>query len=240
MRDLALAGGDASSQAAGVMCGRATLSTSPAELRELLGLEEMPELMPRYNIAPSQPMAVLREPHRLELLRWGLAPRPGTRHAGINVRVETVAKAPAYRASFRSRRCLVVVDGFFEWRRQGKVGQPFVLRRPDGKPFAMAGIWDRTVTVDGEVIDACAVITRPATGTAAEVHDRMPLILAPDQYDAWLDTRLHDASSLLRPAAIDLVARPVSPAVNSPANDDARCVEPVEDTLRLGETGSLF
>jgi putative SOS response-associated peptidase YedK len=222
------------------MCGRATLSTSPADLRELFGLEEMPELVPRYNVAPSQPIAVLREPHRLELLRWGLATQPGTRHAGINVRVETVARAPAYRASFRSRRCLVVVDGFFEWRRRGSTSKPFVLRRPDGKPFALAGIWDRTITADGEIVDACAVLTRKAEGVVAELHDRMPLILAPDQYDAWLDRRLEDASPLLRLASVDLVAHAVSPAVNNPANDDARCVEPVEDTLAVGETGSLF
>ena len=222
------------------MCGRATLSTSPADLRDLFGLEEMPALVPRYNVAPSQPIAVLREPHRLELVRWGLPPRPGTHGAGINVRIETVARAPAYRASFRSRRCLVVVDGFFEWQREGKTSRPFLLRREDGKPFALAGIWDRTVTADGEVLDACAVITRAAEGAVAKLHGRMPLILSPDQYDSWLDSRLHDASLLLRPADLDLVARAVSPLVNSPANDDPRCIEPVEDGLALGQTRSLF
>jgi putative SOS response-associated peptidase YedK len=222
------------------MCGRATLTTSPAELKALLGLDELPELVPRYNVAPSQPIAVVREPRRLELLRWGLAPRHGTTHAGINVRIETVARAPAYRASFRARRCLVVVDGFFEWRRNGKSSRPFLFRRPDGKPFVLAGIWDRSVTSDGEVVDGCAVITRSAEGKAAEVHDRMPLLLAPDQYEPWLDRRIEDAALLLRPGDVELVAHAVSPAVNNPANDDARCVEPVDDALAVGETRWLF
>jgi putative SOS response-associated peptidase YedK len=222
------------------MCGRATLTTSTADLRNLFGLEAIPDLVPRYNVAPSQPIAVLREPRRLELLRWGLAPPPGAHHAGINVRVETVARAPAYRASFRARRCLVVVDGFFEWRRHGKTSKPFLLRRPDGKPFALAGIWDRSITADGEVVDACAVLTRPAVGPAATLHDRMPLILAPERYDAWLDAGTRDASALLVPADVELALRPVSNAVNSPANDDPRCIEEVDGTLAPGETGQLF
>ncbi|MGH7436082.1 MAG: SOS response-associated peptidase [Polyangiaceae bacterium] len=227
------------------MCGRTTLSTSPADLRAAFGLEEMPELGPRYNVAPSQPIAVLREPRRLELLRWGLASKPGAHSAGINVRIETVARAPAYRSSFQTRRCLIVVDGFFEWRRQGKASQPFLLRRPDGKPFALAGIWDRSVTADGEVVEACAVITRAAEGPVAEIHDRMPLILVPEQYDAWLDRRSHDASRLLVPGAMELVAGRVSTVVNSPANDDPRCIAPPEEDASRqedtpGQTGWSF
>lgn len=228
------------------MCGRATLSTSSAELRDVFGLEEMPELVPRYNMAPSQPLAVLREPRKLELLRWGLAPPPGTSRPGINVRVETVARAPAYRASFRSRRCLVVVDGFFEWRRQGKTGTPFLLRRSDGRPFALAGIWNRTITADGEVLDACAIVTRVAVGAVAELHDRMPLIVPPDHYDVWLDGRAHDTPALVEAADVPLVAHAVGRAVNDPRNDDPRCIEPaplplpLEEGLAVGETGSLF
>jgi putative SOS response-associated peptidase YedK len=211
------------------MCGRTVLSTPPDDLREIFGLEEMPELTPRYNVAPSQPIAVVREPRRLELLRWGLASKPGTHHAGINVRIETVARAPAYRASFQSRRCLIVVDGFFEWHRQGKTSHPFLLRRPDGKPFALAGIWDRSITADGEVVDACAVITRPAEGPVAEIHDRMPLILVPEQYEAWLDRQQRDAARLLVPGSMDLAAGRVSLFVNNPANDDRRCIAPPEE-----------
>jgi putative SOS response-associated peptidase YedK len=146
------------------MCGRATLSTSPEDLREAFGLSDLPELPPRFNIAPTQPIAVIREPHRLELLRWGLILPGGHRQGarGINVRVESVARAPAYRESFRKRRCLVIVDGFFEWERRDKGKQPFVVRREDGKPFGLAGIWERSTTTDGEVIDTCAVITGDA------------------------------------------------------------------------------
>src|ERR1700722_6772791 len=117
------------------MCGRAALSTSPEELREFFGLDATPELPRRFNIAPTQPIAVIRKPNHLELLRWGLL---SVKHGGINVRVETVARAPAYRNSFRHRRCLVIVDGFFEWRRREKEKQPFFVRRNDGKPFALA------------------------------------------------------------------------------------------------------
>jgi putative SOS response-associated peptidase YedK len=221
------------------MCGRATLTTSPEDLRSALGLDDVPDLLPRYNIAPSQTIAVVREPRRLELLRWGLSSHHGA-HAGINVRVETVARAPAYRDSLRNRRCLVVVDGFYEWRRLGKTKTPFLLRRPDGEPFALAGIWDRAVTGDGEIVEGCAVITTPARGVVRELHDRMPLVLPPDRFAPWLDGGLKDVSPLLEPAPVDFVARAVSTAVNSPANDDPRCVEPVAHAPGLGETGWLF
>jgi putative SOS response-associated peptidase YedK len=223
-----------------VMCGRATLSTSPEELKELFELEQAPELIPRYNIAPSQSVAVIREPHRLELLRWGLLPARAKRHGGINVRIETVARVPDYRSSFRSRRCLVIVDGFYEWQREGKLKKPFLVQRPDKRPFALAGIWDRSTTVDGEVIDSCAVITRDAEGDIAKLHDRMPLILAPEDYAPWLDSRTENAVKLLRPAGMALVLYAVNPIVNSPANDDARCIEPVDPTSVVGETRSLF
>lgn len=199
----------------------------------------MPEVIPRFNIAPSQSIAVIRQPHRLELLRWGLL-SAHAKHGGINVRVESVARAPAYRFSFQSRRCLVIVDGFFEWKREGKVKRPFLVRRPDKKPFALAGIWDRSTTSDGEVIDSCAIITRGAAGATAELHDRMPLILAPDQYAHWLDSHTKKGAELLTAADVELVVHPVGPRVNSPANDDARCIEPVEAALGLGETGTLF
>ncbi len=211
------------------MCGRTVLATPPDDLREIFGLEEIPDLTPRYNVAPSQPIAVVREPRRLELLRWGLATKPGTHHAGINVRIETVARAPAYRTSFQTRRCLIVVDGFFEWRRQGKTSLPFLLRRPDGKPFALAGIWDRSITADGEVVDSCAVITKPAEGPVAEIHDRMPLILVPEQYEAWLDRQQHDAARLLAPRSMELAAARVGLVVNNPANDDPRCIAPPDE-----------
>ncbi len=219
------------------MCGRATLTSSPKDLRELFDLHEMPQLVPRFSIAPTQPLAVIRQPHRLELLRWGL---PSAAHGGINVRGESVARAPAYRDAVRSRRCLVIVDGFYEWKRNGKTTQPFLIQRPDRKPFALAGIWDRSVSSEGEVIESCAVITRDAVGPVAELHDRMPLILAPTSYSSWLDVNFKDAAQLLVPQATELVLRAVSPLVNNPANDDARCLEPRGEGLLVGENRTLF
>ena len=223
------------------MCGRATLSTPVAELREIFDLDEAPDLTPRYNVAPTQPIAIVRDPHRLELLRWGLllpnAKNQGAR--GINVRVESVARAPAYRSSFRHRRCLVVVDGFYEWKRTGQAKQPYVVRREDRKPFAMAGIWNRSTTEDGELIDSCAVITAEAKGVVAGLHDRMPIIVPPTGYARWLDVHVQDVTDLLGPRADGLIAYAVSMLVNSPQNEDPRCVEPVEPDVSAGTQGML-
>ncbi len=216
------------------MCGRATLSVSEEDLRELFALEQIPLLNPRYNIAPSQDLPVIREPHKLELLHWGLQNVGPAR--GVNVRGETVARAPRYRDAFRSRRCLVVVDGFFEWQRRGdKSKQPFLVHREDRKPFALAGIWERTP--DGE--DTCAVITGQAQGVVAELHDRMPIIVPREAYERWLDPDERKPLDLLAPNAAELVSHPVSKAVNSPKNDDPRCIEPVEEDTR-GENLELF
>jgi putative SOS response-associated peptidase YedK len=199
------------------MCGRATLSSPPELLKELFKLEHIPLLNARYNMAPSQDLPIIREPHKLELLSWGLQ---NVGHArGLNVRAETVARAPQYRDSFSSRRCLVVVDGFFEWKRTtGKKKQPYLIHRADGRPFALAGIWEA---------EACAVITGVAQGVVAELHNRMPIIIAPDAYDRWLDLQVRPLD-LLKPDAGDLVARPVSDIVNSALVDDPRCVQPVD------------
>jgi putative SOS response-associated peptidase YedK len=210
------------------MCGRATLKTPLSELRRLLGLQgELPEIGPRFNIAPSQPLPIVRTPHRLELLRWGLPTRV---RPMINVRAETVARAPQYRDSFRLRRCLVIVDGFYEWQRVGKHKRPFYVLRDDAQPFALAGIWDG---------DGCAVITAPARGVLATLHDRMPVLLAPDAYDRWLDVEAKQLSELLTPNADGLRAYAVSTLVNNPANDDPGCIEPADDNA-LGENLELF
>lgn len=208
------------------MCGRASLTADPEELRELFGLTDAPSLPPRYNMAPSQPLPVIREPGRLELVFWGL-PTQG-RGLGVNVRVETVARAPAYRDSFWHRRCLVIVDGFYEWKSNGKTKQPFRVCRPDGKPFALAGIWQHVTTSDGEVVDKCAIITGKANGVVAALHDRMPLIVPRQGYARWLasDARTPELMALVETDTSDMKSYPVSPIVNSAANDDPRCVEP--------------
>jgi putative SOS response-associated peptidase YedK len=209
------------------MCGRTTLVTPAADLRQGFGLDEVAELPQRYNIAPTQPIAVIRQPRRLELLRWGLVlPDAPARGPGINVRVETVARAPAYRDAFRQRRCLVIVDGFYEWQRRGKIRQPFAIRRADGGPFALAGIWNAYVHGDGEVVDCCAIITGPATGVITPLHDRMPLIVPPAARARWLaaGTRASELFDLMTADATALETYPVSALVNSPRNDVPMCI----------------
>lgn len=208
------------------MCGRATLSTTADVLREVFDLEHVPLLSPRFNIAPTQNLPVIREPHKLELVHWGLSDvGPSLR---VNVRGESVARAPMYRDSFRSRRCLVIVDGFYEWKHSGKRKQPFLVRREDGKPFALAGIWK--TAPEGE--DTCAVITGDAQGVVAALHNRMPIVVRPENYDRWLDPE-QSAAELLVPDASELASHPVSDRVNSPRQDDPGLIEAVPETGNL-------
>ena len=182
------------------MCGRATLTVSTDELREVFALDELPaDMAPRFNIAPSQPLPVIRTPGRLELLPWGTKER-----RVINVRLERASTKPG-------SRCLVVVDGFYEWRDADK--QPFYFHRIDGKPFALGGV----------VLGAGAAIVTsdPFTGIV-ELHDRMPLILAKKDWSAWLEGEKPDAT------LAGFESYPVSKLVNSPKNDDGRCVEPID------------
>lgn len=218
------------------MCGRTALTTSPADLREAFGLAEMPVLAPHYNVPPSQPVAVVRvlrgqEGRHMELLQWGLVPfwahDPKIGHKQSLARVETVLTAPAFREAIRRRRCLVVVDGFYEWKRKGKkASQPFLLRRPDGAPFALAGVWEKWVSKDGEVLESCAIITQPARPPVDAIHDRMPLVLERDAWDRWLDHEITDPSHMLAPRSPELVASAVSRHVNDPKHDDPACFEP--------------
>jgi putative SOS response-associated peptidase YedK len=207
------------------MCGRYKLSTPGDELWEHFDIHGEPlELPPHFNIAPTQPIAVIRVPHQLEFLRWGLT-LPNPRAGGINVRVESLA-APMYRDSIRNRRCLILADGFYEWKLEGKTKQPFLVRRKDGAPFAFAGLWQDSFLPNGEVVPAAAILTTTPRGVAAEVHDRMPVILPAAAQASWLDptARYRD---LLEPDAAQLELFPVSSLVNSPANDGPACAEAV-------------
>jgi putative SOS response-associated peptidase YedK len=221
------------------MCGRATLSLPPDELREAFGLDDVPEMPPRFNIAPSQPMPIIRVPRRLELLRWGLpvAKKGGSR--GINVRIETAPRAPMYRDAFRHRRCVAIVDGFYEWEHPQGTGaaskkRPFFVHRADGKPFALAAIWQPEEMPDGTHVDSCAIITADAKGVVAPLHDRMPVVVPTSELAHWLDESVRDPFAFFTPSAEDLVAYAVGPLVNSPKNDDARCIEPApEENVKL-------
>jgi putative SOS response-associated peptidase YedK len=214
------------------MCGRYKLSAKSGSVYEFFDLHgESLKLVlePHWNIAPTQPIAIIRTPHQLEFVRWGIK-LPNPRAGGFNVRVESLG-APFYRDSIRGRRCLIIADGFYEWRVEGEgktaTKQPFLIQRSDGKPFAFAGMWDK-VQVKGEFVDAATILTTTPRGVAAEVHDRMPVILPPESHTKWLDpsSRYLD---LLEPDAETLKLVPVSTAVNSVKNDGPECAEPLRD-----------
>ncbi len=221
------------------MCGRFTLRTPANIIRDVFGLQPLPGLLPRYNIAPSQPVAVVRVAageHHLQMIRWGLIPwwakdvTIGNRM--INARAETVATKPAFREPFEQRRCLIPADGFYEWQRLGNGRkQPFHLELTSGDPFAFAGVWDRwRDRSSGDTTESCALITTEANSTVAPIHDRMPVMLRPPEFSAWLDPAANPEPlrELLRPiAAEQLRATAVSALVNRPENDDPFCLDPV-------------
>jgi putative SOS response-associated peptidase YedK len=219
------------------MCGRYTLTTPGDVLAPALGLESAPTLVPRYNIAPSQQVPIVRASAggRRELVdaRWGLVPHWAKEAAIgnrlINARAETLAEKPAFRDSFRRRRCLIPADGFYEWQTLGKSKQPWLLRLAGGAPFAFAGLWSRwREPASGEELDTCAIVTTTPNELAATVHDRMPVILPPDVFAAWLDPASPGPAALLVPfPAASMTAYPVSRRVNDPTHDGPDCVQPV-------------
>ncbi len=221
------------------MCGRFTLKTSRAKITEMFRLQRLGEFDPRYNIAPSQPVLAVRTDadggqREGVMLKWGLIPswakEPGIGNSLANARAETVAEKPAFRSAFKKRRCLVVTDGFYEWGKVdgGKIPYYFQLR--DGNPFAFAGLWERWEKGE-EPVESCTLITTEANGVVGQIHDRMPVILMPDDYARWLDPAEQQADrlkELLRPLADDLmVSHAVSKLVNNPRNERPDCVQPV-------------
>lgn len=222
------------------MCGRYTLSSKGDEVALLFDLQEIPQLPLRYNIAPTQETAVVRverpgEPRRLDLLRWGLIPywakEAGIGNRMINARSESVAEKPAYRWSFRRKRCLIPTNGFYEWKKEGKAKQPYMIRRKDAKPFAFAGLWDRWQDPERGPLDTFTILTTDANELIRPLHDRMPVILAPTDFDLWLDPAVEDRERL-EPLLVPFDSQqmetyPVSRTVNNPVNDVAECVEPL-------------
>jgi putative SOS response-associated peptidase YedK len=222
------------------MCGRYRLSRRKQPVEEYF--DTVPgddEWSPRYNIAPTQPVPVVRqnpkEPIReLSLMQWGLipswAPNPSAAAKMINARSETAAARPAFRDALKFRRCLVPADGFYEWARTGKTRQPYCFEVNGGELFAFAGLWDRWKNPSGNAVETCSILTTTPNAVTSAVHDRMPVILDPDRYDLWLDPEMRDAASeLLRPSDATLMrCYAVSARINSVANDDEECSAPVE------------
>ncbi len=225
------------------MCGRYRLSRRKQLVEEYFDSvsEEQEDWNPRYNIAPTQPVAVIRqnprEPVReLSLLRWGLIPSwakdPALAGGMFNARSETAATKPAFRDAFKFRRCLIPADGFYEWKKTAKGKQSYCFEVNDGQLFAFAGLWDRWRDASGKTVDTCSFLTTIPNALTAPVHDRMPVILDPDAYDQWLDPGMRDvaaASELLKPFDARLMrCYPVSTRINHVANDDSECSAPVE------------
>jgi putative SOS response-associated peptidase YedK len=218
------------------MCGRFARTSSREVLAEEFRVAEFVnvDLHPRYNIAPTQPVeAIVRdgEQKRLGPMRWGFAAAAtGPRLAPINARAETVASRPLFRDAFRRRRCLVVADGFYEWRKDGPVKTPYFIRLRSGRPFGFAGIWSFAHTADGKRFATCAIVTCAPNALMAQIHNRMPVILPAAARDQWLDPAAKEAGlrALLTPLAPeDMEAYEVSTAVNSARNDSAECIQRV-------------
>jgi putative SOS response-associated peptidase YedK len=226
------------------MCARFQFAP-PEEWVEEFGLGEVPELPARYNIAPSQDvLAVRRAPageREARLLKWGLVPHwaedPKVGARLINARAESVAARPAFRDSFRERRCLVPAQGFYEWKRFGRSREPWLVRLKDARTFAFAGLWDRW-TRQGTAVESCALITTAPNPLVAPIHNRMPAILDHDAYAAWLDPHASEADlqRLLAPFPAEAMeAFPVSPRVNSTDVEGRDLTDPVAPEPEPGQ-----
>jgi len=222
------------------MCGRYTLRASPAQIAEVFALFREPEVAPRYNIAPGQTVAAVmfdvdRSPREVVSLKWGLVPSwakdPKIGYRTINARADTVASKPSFRAAYKRRRCLIPADGFYEWKKlDEKRKQPFLITGCDDRPFAFAGLYEHWDAPDGGSLDTCTIITTEANEPMSQLHNRMPVILAEEDFGTWLDPAQDpaDVLALLRSAPDDLLKfTPVSTLVNNPRNECPECVAPV-------------
>lgn len=229
------------------MCGRFTLRISAPELAEVLGLVEVLEFTPRFNVAPTQSVVTVLGDggeRRAAMMRWGLIPswandeRIGSRM--INARAETVAEKPSFRAAFKRRRCLIPADGFYEWKPLGgKKKQPHFIGLKNEQPFAFAGLWESWTSPDTGEITSCTIITTEANSLLADMHERMPVILNEATYDVWLGTEESEVDSLhplltTYPAS-EMRTYAVSSLVNRPQNDEPACIEPVASQQELFE-----
>lgn len=222
------------------MCGRFVMMTPGKDLAEYFACEECAELEPRYNIAPTQLVAIVRlgrESGRREcrLVRWGLIPSwakdTSIGPKLINARAESASEKPAFRSAFKNRRCLVLADGFYEWKKPDKKTRlPYLFRLSDAKPFGFAGLWEHWSAADGKVKETCTVLTTDSNDLLRPIHDRMPVILKPDDYTTWLDPNVKGPEllqSLLQPYPSDeMFGFRVSSKVNKSDHEGPDCIEP--------------
>jgi putative SOS response-associated peptidase YedK len=218
------------------MCGRYTLRTPVDSVAEAFEIEEYPSsITPNYNIAPTQEVAAVveeDEKRKLEMLHWGLIPSwakdPSIGNKMINARAETIAEKPSFRRAFKVRRCLILADGFYEWKKTDGGKQPYHVKMEDGSLFAFAGLWE--TWQNGEEIRSCTIITTDANDLMSDIHHRMPVILHPEDYAMWLDHDFEEKevlTTLLKPYPADVMeAYPVSRRVNKPSNNEPSVLEP--------------
>ena len=223
------------------MCGRYMITSAREAIKRVFDVPTLFELAPRYNVAPTQNVPVVRLEEgecELVMLRWGLIPSwakdPEIGNRMINARAETVAEKPSFRAAFRRRRCLVVADGFYEWqKRPHGPKQPYYITVGNGGPFGFAGLWERwSDPIEDYPVESCAIVTTAANDLLKPIHDRMPVIIGPSDFDAWLDTSGNPAiaQALLAPYPAErMSARPISRRINKVKNDDPACLEPLEE-----------
>ena len=221
------------------MCGRYSFLAPAEAVRNLFKFNgTTPNFPPRYNIAPTQPAPVVilsnDGERELILMRWGLVPAwskgPDSRFSMFNARAETVAKKSAYRVAFQKRRCLVPVDGFYEWKTNGGAKQPYRISLIDGSVFAFAGLWEHWEDGTGSIIESFTVITTSANSLISPIHDRMPVILPPEAHSQWLAGS--KSEGLLAPySATEMKAYPVDPYVNDARHDDAKCLAPAPNAV---------
>jgi putative SOS response-associated peptidase YedK len=224
------------------MCGRYAVTTAPEAMRALFRYLDQPNFPPRYNVAPTQPVAIVRMvegKREFALVRWGLIPPwvkdPRGFSLLINARGESVLDKPAFRNAMKRRRCLFPADGFYEWKREGNRKQPYFVRLKSGQPMAFAGLWETWSGPNGEELETAAIVTTAACRSIAHIHDRMPVIVAPAAFDFWLDPNVdaRTAAAVIAPAPdAALEAYEVSSAVNRTTNDSPNLLEP----LRAPET----
>jgi len=222
------------------MCGRFTRTAASKEtLADLFNLSDPPGLLPLFNIAPTQPVAAVRvvpsgQDRELVTLRWGLIPSwaddPKIGYKMINARSEAAETKPSFRSAFKSRRCLIAADGYYEWQKRDGAKQPFYIHMKGGKLFAFAGLWERWAPTDGEAIESCTILTTDANKLTKPIHDRMPVIVDPADFGRWLDPAEKPAAlqALLHPFPPDsMEAYPVSTFVNNVRNRGPQCIEPL-------------
>jgi putative SOS response-associated peptidase YedK len=222
------------------MCGRLVTIIPPDVLAKIFGLIAAPKLEPRYNVAPTQNVAVIRccddlNHNHLEALKWGLVPSWSKdlsfgSHL-INARSESVSEKPAFRHAIKYRRCIIPTSGFYEWERSGGKKQPYYIRMADHAPMCLAGIWESWKSPDGSALETFAILTTAANKLVEPIHDRMPVILSPDSFNLWLSHNMHDPEqlqSLYTPfSAAELVTQKVPDLVNNARFDSPACIAQV-------------